>query len=342
MVRYVFALVILFPFLSGCQMGYIVKNGYHQAKILAAREPIDQAIANPRHSPEIRKKLQLIKSVRQFATEELGLEASSQYDSYVELNRPYVTFTVNAAPKFSLEHYYWHYPLVGELPYKGFFVLKEAKEEAKSLQKDGYDTFVRGVTAYSTLGWFDDPVLSSMMSYREHRLVNLIIHESVHATLYIPSKADFNEQLATFLGNKGTQIYYRKTEGAESPALSLIEEESHDETLYSEFISREIEDLKDWYESRKGKITEAEKRERLKAISQRYTEDLAPRLKVRNFQILASGDFNNAYLMLQKTYVEDLSRFEKAYQKQGGDFKKFLAFVKNLEDSETPAQDLLK
>jgi len=274
--------------------------------------------------------------VRKFSKEKLNLEITDQYGSYVQLKEKYVTYTVSAAEQYELEHYLWHYPLVGKLPYKGFFTSEEANEEAKKMKSKGYDTYVRGVTAYSTLGWFNDPVLSSMMRYKDHHLVDLIIHESVHSTLYIDSEADFNEQLATFLAAKGTEIFYKEREGENSKTLELIKKDNQEQKMFSNFISSELKQLKKWYKDNRGKLDDKKRKLKFKEISARFLSEMKPKLEVRRFPVLESGDFNNAYLMLHKTYVEDLSAFEKAYEAKDSKFKKFLEFAKSLEDSDDP------
>jgi predicted aminopeptidase len=193
--------------------------------LLNKRVPIEDVLKDPKIKPEIKRKLRLAQKAEQFAEQELGLKPTDNYESYVELNRPYVVYAVNASYKNRLEGYTWHFPIIGDVPYKGFFSLEDAKEEEKLLLKKNLDTYLRGVTAYSTLGWFDDPILSSMMSYSDHYLVETIIHETVHATIYIKDNADFNEQLASFLGAKGAEKFYLKHEGPDSKTLKNIKKE---------------------------------------------------------------------------------------------------------------------
>ena len=201
--------ILLFLGTTGCQFTYLVKSGYEQAKILARRVPLEEALNDASTSEDVKSKLRLAREAREFAERHLGLTKTNNYTSFVTLDRPDVSYVISAAPEYKLEAYLWSYPIVGSLPYKGFFEEAEAKEEATKMHSDGFDTHVRGVSAYSTLGYFNDPILSSMVRYKDEDLVNLIIHESVHATLYVKSSADFNERMAVFLGNKGTEAFYR-------------------------------------------------------------------------------------------------------------------------------------
>ena len=130
---------------------------------------------------------------------------TKNYSTFVNLHRPYVTYIVSAAPKNELKYYTWYFPIIGSVPYKGYFNEAGANGEARDLASEGYDTYVRGVTAYSTLGWFKDPILSSMLAYSDYDMVNTIIHETVHTTIYIKSNANFNERLASYLGDLGAR-----------------------------------------------------------------------------------------------------------------------------------------
>lgn len=336
-------LFLLFGGLSGCQITYYLKSAYHQAKILNARRPIEKVLVDPKIDSETKRKLKLALKAREFAEEVLGLKPTSNYTSYSDIGRPYVSWILHAAPAFELKHHLWWFPLVGHLPYKGFFSIEEAQEEAKHFPSEKFDTYIRGVTAYSTLGWFEDPILNTMIAYSDHHLVNLIIHETLHSTLYIKSNADFNEQLATFIGNKGTQLFYLNQEGDKSPTLDLIKKEAEDEKLFSEFITRELDLLDQWYRDQKNPTPSLESKElRLNEINSRFAKEILPLFKVHNYTAFANQKLNNAQLLSLKTYVYDLSKFEQAFASLGGDFKKFILFCKSLEKSKDPSNELEK
>lgn len=337
--RWIWLTALTLPWITGCQMGYIVKSAYHQAELLASRRPITEVMADPEIDPEVRRKLQLSQQARQFASAELGLKGTGNYQSYVELDRPYVTYAVSAAPKNSLEHYLWSFPMIGSVPYKGFFSLDDARAEEGQLQARNYDTYLRGVSAYSTLGWFDDPVLSSMMRYADYDLVNLIIHENVHATLYIRSQADFNEQLATFIGDRGTEIFFMQQEGPQSKTLRLARERSQDSQIFSDFISSEIADLESYYQNHQA-VDESARQLRLKQIQDRFEQKIRPLMKTDNFLSFTEKPLNNARILAMKTYLKDLSQFAQAFDYFAGDFKKFLDFCRTLEDSKDPSAQL--
>lgn len=329
--------------LTGCQIPYMINSGWQQAKLYSKRESIERVLSNSKESEETKRKLRLVLDVRSFAENELGLKRTSNYRQYVALDRPYVSYIVHAAPPFRLESYRWWFPIVGHVPYKGYFSKAEAEEEAKKFSQKNFDVFVRGVSAYSTLGWFNDPVWSSMIVYNDVDLVNTIIHETVHATLFIKNQADFNERLATFLGDFGTELFYLKKEGPASPHLVQLKDERFDQNLFSEFISREMTNVRTWYkenEALESRSKKEEKEKLLKAIQLRFTSEIKPKMKRGGYSAFAADPLNNARLLSYGTYFEDLSDFEKLRQKIGPDFKSVLAYLQNLSASKTPESDL--
>ncbi|MBV2167706.1 MAG: aminopeptidase, partial [Bdellovibrio sp.] len=190
-------------------------------------------------------------------------------------------------------------------------------------------------------GWFNDPVLSSMLRYDDYDLVNTIIHETVHATLYIKQAADFNERLATFLGNKGAEQFYLKKEGPDSPTLKQIQQENEDHKLFSLFISTELNNLEKWYNELPATARSEEKRtERIRQIQEHFIKNLQPQLKTKAFDKFPELKLNNARLLVYKTYMQDLGDFEKLYQLLGQDYSRFIEKCKSLEGAKDPAQSL--
>lgn len=322
--------------LCGCQISYVAHNAWEQSRLYSKRTPIEKILEAQNTKPEVRKKLELVQAAKAFAMADLDLKKSDNYSTYVELGRPYVTWIVHAAPAFRLESYRWWFPIVGHVPYKGFFTEKEAQDEAKTFDKSKYDTYVRGVTAYSTLGWFEDPVFSSMLNYSDHDLVNTIIHESVHATVYAKSQADFNERMATFLGDWGVEIFYTLKEGPHSPTVALLKQERQDQILFVDFLKKEMKALRAWYSGLKEQQPAQEKEIRLNQIQKRFREEVSPKLRTKSFANFAEIPLNNARLMALGTYYEDLNDFELLREKMGGDFKVVLAFLKNLSAEKHP------
>ncbi len=327
--------------LCGCQLSYFVKSGYGQLELMNQRVTIEEALKNPKLTEDQKKKLLLAEEAKQFAEDFLKLKKSENYSKYVQLDRPYVTYVVSAAPKWELTQYQWHYPIVGKMPYKGYFKLEDAKTEQEDLKSANLDTYLRGVSAYSTLGWFNDPLLSSMLRYSDYDLVNTIIHETVHSTLYIKHAADFNERLATFMGNKGAELFFLKKEGPDSKTLADVKNINDDHHTFSQFISKEISDLKTWYQNTTEK-NEDVRNSRIKTIQEHFTKNVIPQLKTETYLKFPEIELNNARLLVYKTYMNDLTDFEKLYQVSKSDFQLFMKNCKKLESAKDPEAELKK
>lgn len=330
-------------FFSSCQLTYILKSAHNQFSMMTTRQPISEVLKDNKLDSEKRKKIELSERARVFAFEQLKLKKTQNYATYIDLHRPYVSWVVHAAYKWELKNYLWSFPIIGEVPYKGYFSEDEAKQEVELMESQGYDTFYRGVSAYSTLGWFTDSLLSSMLAYKEHDLVNTIIHELTHTTIYVKSNADFNERLAVFIGNKGTELFYKKFEGENSPTLQQISDENIDDGLFSGFITKELDELKKWYEENKSKsLTEDDRQKRFDLIKTRFTQNLKPQLKTGSYDRFPQSKLNNARLGLYTTYMKDMDDFENLYKKLNGNLIEFILKVKELESSDDPQSDLKK
>jgi predicted aminopeptidase len=320
------------PLLNGC---YYLKGAYHQSSLFLARTPIEKVLNDPNVPADDKRKIELTIKAKQFAQEHLGLKATDNYTKFVQLDRPSLSYVVSASPKWELKHHLWWYPFVGKLPYRGYFSEDDAQKLEDELKADNLDTYMRGVSAYSSLGWITDPIYSSMLRYKEYNLVNTIIHETTHATLFIKSSADFNERMAVFVGNKGTELFYLQEEGPDSPTLKLIRQENEDDKTFSEFISLEIKALEAWYKEQTEK-DETARVDRIKGIQARFKKEILPKMKTKSYERFSEIELNNARLLNYKTYLQDLSDFEKLFAKMNSDFGKFIDACKSLEKSEKP------
>jgi predicted aminopeptidase len=193
-------------FITGCNtVGYYRQAVSGQYEILAKREPIETVLARADTRPSLREKLQLVLDIRQFAERELQLKTDGHYAKYADLGRRYVVWNVYAAPEFSLEPKKWWYPVVGSLKYRGFFSEKDAQECGARLAKEGYDVHVGGVDAYSTLGFFKDPVLNTFIHNDPPDLAETLFHELAHQRVFAKGDTDFNEAFATAVGEEGAR-----------------------------------------------------------------------------------------------------------------------------------------
>jgi predicted aminopeptidase len=196
--------------LSAClPIHYSLQAGAGQLELWTQARPLEEVLGSPHTSPRVRRLLSEVSEVKRFG-EQHGLRATSSYRKFVDLRRPAVVWAVSACPELSLQAHVWRFPIAGSVPYLGWFEQRAADEFGASLRAEGFDVEVRPVPAYSTLGWFDDPVLSSMLSPGNEGLawlVETVLHESVHATLYVAGQSSFNEGLASFAGSRLAKAY---------------------------------------------------------------------------------------------------------------------------------------
>ena len=322
--------------LSGCQVGYYLHSAYYQTKLIRSRQPVERALRGDQLTDEQKRKLRLTQEAKAFAESTLGLKSSSNYTSFVKLDEPYVTYIVQAAYPFEFKAYHWHFPFVGAVPYKGYFRKALAEAEARELAARDFDTFVRGVTAYSTLGWFEDSVLSSMLGYADVDLVETIIHETVHATLFVKGGTEFNERLATFMGHEGMLAFYRAREGESSPHVAEAAAESHDQRLFSSFITGESERLKAWYVEHGPARDRDARAARLAEIKTRFLTELKPKLRNRSYAEFEKRELNNALLLAYGTYEFGLEDFEKLFAHFDRDYRRTMTWLMTLKNEPKP------
>lgn len=341
-------LTLITTLLSSCQLSYLIHTSSNHLALLNSKESISELLKSDRVTEEQKRKIELSQQARLFAFEKLKLKKTKNYSEYVDLKRTYVTYTVTASQKWKFEPYLWNFPIIGRAPYKGFYSEDLAKKEAAELKKEDLDVSVRGVSAYSTLGWLTDPLLSSMLNYSDQQLVNTIIHELVHTTLFIKNHINFNERLAVFIANKGTELFYLEKEGPNSKTLKLIQNENNDDNLFSAFITNELVQLKKWYEEfDHSKYLPADEKElirqaRFDLLSHNFSKKLKPLLKTSSYGKFFARKYNNADLSVYDTYMKNLDVFETVYNKYGANIPDFLKKCAELNDTDNPEAQLEK
>ncbi|MGA7966823.1 MAG: aminopeptidase [Gammaproteobacteria bacterium] len=204
--------------LGACSLSYYGQATNGELKVLSERKPIKAIIADPATPPDVRKKLEFVMVVRKYASTALGLPNNGSYKSYVKLNHSYPVWVVYAAPEFSLKPMTWCFPFSGCVPYRGYFNEKAAWAFADKLEKQGNDVYVDGAPAYSTLGWFSDPVYSSMLEWNDVALAGTLFHELAHQKLYVKGDSAFNESFADTVEDVGIERFFT----AHDPALLYI------------------------------------------------------------------------------------------------------------------------
>lgn len=318
-----FALVFLLFFNISClPIRYYSDLAKHQAILIRSQVPVDDILNNINTDEKTKHYLQISKQVLKL-NEDLGIPAGENYQNFVMLKQDSVTYVLSAAHKYKLKKYIWSYPIVGKLPYKGFPKKEDAIKEAKKMKELGYDVYVRGVSAYSTLGWFKDPIFSSMLKLDEIDFVSTLIHESLHYNIFVKNKADYNEQLATFVGMEGAKLFYTD----QPKKLQQINHQWHDMILFSQFIYKELEELKKWYLIQKD-ISEEKKQKRLKLIQTHFIKEIKHQLKSDQYVHFPEISLNNARLLLFGTYMKDIATIRKDWINSGMSLKDWIASKK--------------
>ncbi|MCC6276387.1 MAG: aminopeptidase [Oligoflexia bacterium] len=322
-------------------MGYVINSGFHQMGILLKKKKFERALQDPRLDEETKRKIRLVAKVKSFAEEKLSLTKSRNYESFVWLDDKYVVYAVTAAPKDSLNTYQWEFPIVGKVPYKGFFDKASADAEAKEMETKGFDTSVRGVTAYSTLGWFSDPLLSTMTWGDDEYLVETVIHELTHVTLFLKNGGDFNESLATFVGEKGAEAFYTDQHGPTAPSIQRIKNSNHDSQVFGKFIRRELARLESFYlENKKNSDLLALREKEFERIKRDFQKEVVPQLKSRDYSRFSEKKLNNAVLSGYKTYQSGYEIFERTFKHCHENWVEFFDFIRKFSESRSPIEDL--
>lgn len=312
---------------------YGLQQGAGQAEVLWNAEEIEELLANPNFHDSVKQKFKYIAEVKEFSEEHLGLTQTENYSTYYDQKGEPILWVVTASPEFEIKAYEWSFPIAGSFPYKGSFDLETAKEIQDEMIFKGYDTDLDEVNAWSTLGWFKDPILSSMLKRGPGSLAELIIHESLHATLYVKDSATFNENLASFVGKLGAEEFLAHKFGGNSIELRNYVNSRIRRNAFRDYLRMEISKLNVFYAAmdttqsievrRKLKLEQIEKiKEGLFEIN--FFSDS---LKGRNW--LDKIEFNNAYFSGFSTYSSDLPKLQRQLDTEfGGDLKKMVTSFK--------------
>ncbi len=310
---------------SACSPTYFLRAGYEEARILWHRRPIAEVLSRPDLDATTRAKLELVLQVRRFAEQELGFDVGGSYSSITEVANPPIVYVVSAAPRTSLEPYTWWFPIIGRVAYKGYFDAAAAKQEAQRLEAKGYDTYIRTAVAFSTLGWFSDPLLPHLLGYDQETLANIIIHELFHSTFYLPGKTALNESLANFAGHRGAIAFFAKEQQSEVATMQHAEATWESELAISNFLAEAAERLNALYAS---PVSEAEKLRQRAVLFVRLQEEFRSLPgPVRQNTDFASVQLNNAVVLQYLMYLKELALFEQLYQQNGRELRVTLARI---------------
>lgn len=319
---------------GGCSTaGYYAQSISGQMQIWRETRPIETVLVDPDVAEEVKRKLRLALDIRRFAVEELGLPDNDSYTEFVDLERPFVVWSVFAAPELSLEPEEWCFLVVGCVTYRGYFDKADAEDFAGEYAARGFDVYVGGVPAYSTLGWFDDPVPNTVLDYPDEEFAGLIFHELAHQTVFAKGDTVFNESFASTVEREGVR---RWLSAAGEPAG--IEEYTL-RNRRNEAVVAVILDYRERLDSLYASSAPADQKRVVKArlireMKEEYERRLSGWPGYRGYRHWFSRPINNAQLLSVATYNDLVPAFEKLLASTNGDLPDFYAAAEKLADME--------
>jgi predicted aminopeptidase len=307
---------------------YGLRQGYGQLKIIWNAKPVEEYMEDPNFPDSLKIKLALIEEVRHYAINELGLKPTKNYTTLYDQQGKELMW----AEPFAMEFKEWSFPIVGSVSYKGFFDEDRAEKLRESLVAEGYDVIVRNPGGWSTLGWFTDPILSNMLERSEGDLVNLIIHEMVHATIFVKDSVEYNENLASFIGDRGTEEFLIQKYGSTSTQYVSYVDEDVDYQKFIEHMLRGGDALDSLYRQ----FVPEDPLEKKQGLKTALIETIIQQLDTLTFlgEKRPTTRFkkelpNNAYFMNIRQYQSKQDDFWTLYEAHQRDLKRVVSILKS-------------
>lgn len=321
-----FAVPLLVLLLGGCStIDYYAHLGQGQWQLLHARQPVERILQDPATDPALARRLALSQQARDFASTHLQLPENRSYRLYADLGRPFVVWNLFATPEFSLEPELHCFPIAGCVAYRGYYQQGRARGAAALLRQKGLDTYIGGVEAYSTLGWFDDPLLNTMLRWSDERFIAVIFHELAHQQYYLPGDTAFNESFATFVEREGLRQWHAAR--GETPPAS----DDHQRQQFIELVLASRERLQQLYA---GNLPEHAMRSAKQAEFEHLRRDYRAMRQQwggqGRYDAWIEGPLNNAKLLPFGLYDQWVPAFAALFRREGSDWQAFYAAVAAL------------
>jgi len=328
-----FGVLLILSCFPGCRPGYVIDAGLGQWRLLNDSRPLEELSKEGALTKRELATVDLILDIKRFGEMEIGLKKTANYqDLYVGPSLSHF-FVLSASPKDRLQLETWWFPIIGRIPYLGFFHKENALEEQRNLQSQGLDTYLRTSTAYSTLGWFRDPIVPDMLTYRPARIAEIVLHELTHSTIYEKGQTAFNEGLAVLVGIVGAELYCKNRWGAGNPEAVLASDTVHDQRLFSDFLGRFLDRLSTDYQEARSPEDLSRIRTRMFELGIDQFRALSPEFRTDRFSSFDQAELNNAYLSTLGLYFRSYSDFEALYRACGNDLKITIALCRSLAAS---------
>jgi predicted aminopeptidase len=322
---------------SSADARYLARAGLEEARLLLKRRPLTRLIADRATAAPLRQRLELVRAARAYAADSLKLIVGDTYTTYVDVGRDTLLLVLTAAHHDRLREYTWHFPIVGTVPYKGFFAFAEARRTAAALEAEGYDSYLRPAGAFSTLGYFSDPLLSTVMERDTMELVATVIHELAHNTLYVKSQTPFNESFASFVGYRGAEAFFRSRGDAldAKRAAARWRDERILDVLWAE-LARRLDSA--YAEAVSGAAVERARHVLFGWARTQLTGPVGQSLETYDWRGFARAPLNNAVVIAQRLYRMNLNLFDEIYVQTNADLKETIRAIQ-IRVFTQPGQD---
>jgi predicted aminopeptidase len=306
---------------------YLLRAAWEEMIILAGRRRITSVIRDPSTDSSTRVKLRVVLAARTFAADSVGLKVGDSFSSYTKLSRDTLVLLVQAAYKDRLARYTWWFPIVGSVPYKGYFDYDAARREGDRLKRDGLDVYLRPASAFSTLGVFADPILSTTLSEDSLELANTVVHETLHNTIYLRGQAVFNESFANFVGARGAAWFFRSR--AATGAGEETDARWSDTKLLGRFWAAMYATVDSAYKAHPDdKSARIAARDSISARARiELVETLGPQLRTIGPRALERVRLDYAALLARRVYMTDLELFDTVYEREDWDLRRTIARI---------------
>ncbi len=305
---------------------YLLRAGYEEGKILSRRTPITRIVADSATAAPLKSKLSLVLAARAFAHDSLGLATGKSFTTFSALDRDTLVLVLSGAYRDKLKSYSWWFPIVGRVPYKGYFDFAEAHRQERALTARGFDARLGAASAFSTLGWFNDPLLPTTLRGDSLTLSNTVIHELTHNTYYAPGGAVFNESFANFVGSRGAERFFLSR--GQPAAAAEVAARWGDEKILGRFWASLYAKVDSAFKAHPGDEP-ARVAERIALRDSIYAEarqelihEVGPQLRTISLHAVERTRFDNAMLMSRRVYLTELDAFDAVLAKNGGDLRR--------------------
>lgn len=338
--RSLLSALLAVAFVTGCSPVYLFRAARAEQQILANRRSLPEMVLDSTVDPATRGTLTLVMEAREFARDELGLQVGKSYTTFTQLESDTLALVLSAAYPDRLSPVTWWFPVVGRMPYRGFFDEADARAEQAELEADGFDTYLRPTAAFSTLGWFSDPLLSSIVQGDVVETVTTVLHELSHNHLFVPGQVAFNESYATFVGRAGAVDFFctRRGGGPDTVWCHRAQARWRDTQRFSRFLDSFVGDLESIYaDPELDSPSKVARRDVLFAAAlDRFDRDLAPTFESLTFAAFRTTPLNNATLLSRIRYYNDLEGFQRLRDSTGGTAAAVAYLAQRAETSADP------